>query len=130
MQLHVVASHSTCAHAGPDLQLVLVVFILPPTGANTLLAYMHSGHDSLQLALVVFFFPATGINTRLHLCKLHCVVVNNKIQGGYIYLWWIIYILLMYCNIEWNLTYTYRSLFRPVSLHSYNQSANILYYLP
>ena len=55
------------------MQLALVVFFLPPTGADTVLVLR-------QLALVVFFLPPTGADTVLALGNLHCVVV--------VFWWW------------------------------------------
>ena len=54
----------TCAAAGPDQQLVLVVFFLPSTSTNIPLAH----------AVATCFQPLANI-LHLHLCNLHCVVV-------------------------------------------------------
>ena len=60
----------TCADTGPDLlQLVLMVFYLPSTGANTLLAHVVQGHCTLQLVYTGgVFLPTAGADTPLALC--------------------------------------------------------------
>ena len=72
MLVHLVHPTPTCANAGPEhLQLALVVFFLPSTGAYTPLG-THCGHHPLQLALVVF--------SPNHWCKqFNCTSVTGTV---------------------------------------------------
>ena len=80
LQLHELLLHPapTCPGAGPDLCTLHWCMVMPSINWCKYSTCTHVGHHPLQLALVVFFLPATGAHTPLALMQLALCAIYTR----------------------------------------------------